>query len=227
MVGARGSLDIDTAVSGRFVHYGDWDKTWQQFGPDALLWLDVPVDATRLVIDTLSTPADGVADTILTVLSACPRGMLPLPALGPIARNDDAFTGELRSRIELSPPPAGRIYVHVDGYSVTDAGVITVRWEMEMCGPGRRALDEPMPVAAYPATPGQTELLWSTADSGMQNGCLSPTASATATRSVSPTTSPSNSRPPSRSPSRTSWPTKARGRKTVEVSSQQGSGSQP
>lgn len=217
MIGFTGSLVVDTAISGPFNHYAGWGETDPQFGSDGLLWIDVPPTATSLIVDTLSTPEDGVADTIITLLSSCPRGLLPLPGLGIIARSDDVSQGSMRSRIVLMPPPEGRIYVLVDGYSASDIGVITVSWIMGFCDKERRASDEPMPAALYPETTEQTaQLPWTLAGVAVPD-CPSPTGSPSPSRSLQPTNSPSSTRSPSKSTERSPWAAKMKGSRAAAV----------
>lgn len=97
-------------------------------GPEWLFYIDIPPGTTKATFDTLSSVNS--FDTVLTALEQCPRGTADTTSLGVLASNDD-YSGTLSS-IEISSPPARRLYILLDGYSARHFGSATLRWNLSV-----------------------------------------------------------------------------------------------
>lgn len=97
--------------------------------PEMMFQITIPPGATALSLDTCDTGFD----TLLYVTKTCPAGLSRNGAnLTPLKFNDDGSCGNSMggSKLVISNPPSGPLYITVDGYSATDKGNFKLRWDI-------------------------------------------------------------------------------------------------
>lgn len=193
-----GSVMVDTRLSNPFfnmVVFPD-GRNQTMYGNEAVVVFELGANIGSVTFATETRAQPGwIADSVLLLLDQCPQNKLKPEDLGIIASNDDTPTSTMSS-ITLFSPPATRVYLLVDGFTVADTGMVTVTWTVspDMSDFATVWSDSTLEVDPAACPPQSMMALGFPAPSPSSSPSSLPSRTPTATRTATATRTPSATR---------------------------------